>query len=275
MNKNILISVVMITYGHEKYIKKAIESVLNQKLDYKLELIIANDCSPDNTDNIVTNIIQTHRMSSSIKYFRHNINKGMMSNFSWALNQAKGSYVAICEGDDYWTDEEKLNKQISFLAQNSVFSFCFHSVKVINSSKDYKYHFSIPKKSVLTIKHIILKHYIPTCSVVFRKEFLPDTFPQWFEESIVGDIPIEIMLASKGPIKYLNQNMAVYRKHESGITLNKGHQIKARHGFINLYKNLSLYFNGQYWLLLNFMVLKNYLGITKDYVTNRLKIDKL
>ena len=272
MSRKLLVSVVMITYCHDKFIGKAIESILNQKLDYELELIIADDSSPDKTESIVTGIMESHEKSSVIKYFRHNVNKGMMSNFAWALSQAKGSYIAICEGDDYWTDNEKLNKQVSFLARNIAFSFCFHSVKVTGSSKDYEYHFRIPRKSVLYIYDIIFRHYIPTCSIVFRKEFLPETFPSWFENSIVGDIPLEIILASKGPVKYIDQSMAVYRKHANGITFNRLHQQESKKGFINLYKNLRKYFKGQYWIYFNFMILKNFIGLIKDKIIYKLKV---
>ena len=126
-----LVSAVMITYGHEKYISEAIYGVLMQKCNFDVELIIANDCSPDTTEDIVNEIISSHKNCSWIKYTRHLINKGAVGNFIWSLKQAKGKYLAICEGDDYWTDPYKLQKQVDFLEKNNDFSICFTDYKVL------------------------------------------------------------------------------------------------------------------------------------------------
>lgn len=114
-----LTSVVMITYNHEVHIAQAIESVLSQNFDSPLELIISNDRSPDDTERIVLDIINSHPRGNIIKYTKHERNLGMSSNFFWSLNQAKGKYVALCEGDDSWTDPNKLQKQIDFLEENN------------------------------------------------------------------------------------------------------------------------------------------------------------
>jgi glycosyltransferase involved in cell wall biosynthesis len=113
--RDIFVSVIMITYKHEQFIAKAIEGVLMQKCDFEVELIIADDCSPDKTEEKVFQIIKNHPKNSWIKYTKHKTNKGMISNFNWALNQCKGKYIAMCEGDDYWTDPLKLQKQVDFL----------------------------------------------------------------------------------------------------------------------------------------------------------------
>ena len=117
MNKPI-VSVVMITYNHEKYIQQAVEGVLMQQTDFPIELIIADDASPDQTEKIVTTIKKKHPNGNWIKYTRHLQNKGMTENFMWALGQAQGKYIALCEGDDYWTDPYKLQKQVDFLEAN-------------------------------------------------------------------------------------------------------------------------------------------------------------
>ena len=116
--KQLMVSVVMITYGHENYIEQAIKGVLMQECDFQYELIIANDCSPDNTDRIVQKIIDNTNNADRIKYVRHTVNKGMTANFLWTLQQASGKYIAICEGDDYWTDPLKLQKQVDLLEVN-------------------------------------------------------------------------------------------------------------------------------------------------------------
>ena len=126
------VSVCMITYGHEKFIEQAINGVLMQECDFEVELIIANDCSPDRTDAVIQNILKNHPRASWIKYIKHEKNLGMMPNFIFALQECQGKYVALCDGDDYWTDAFKLQKQVDFLESNPKFGICFHSVEEIS-----------------------------------------------------------------------------------------------------------------------------------------------
>jgi len=90
-----IVSVVMITYGHENYIEEAIKGVLMQEITFPIELIIANDNSPDNTDLVVKKILKDHPKSSIVKYIKHQVNKGMMLNFIYALSESKGKYIAL------------------------------------------------------------------------------------------------------------------------------------------------------------------------------------
>mgnify|MGYP002795236009 FL=1 len=100
----------MITYKHEKFIEKAINSVLEQQTDFDYELIIANDNSPDATHEIVKGIIKNHPKAYLIKYFNNPVNLGPNANYIKAYNSGTGKYIAICEGDDYWGDNLKLQK---------------------------------------------------------------------------------------------------------------------------------------------------------------------
>ena len=120
-----MVSVVMITYGHEDYIAEAIEGVLRQVVDFPVELIIADDCSADNTESIVQGFIQNHPNGHWINYTKHEKNKGMIPNFLWALEKAEGEFVALCDGDDYWTSSNKLQIQVNFLVKN--LSLCSRS----------------------------------------------------------------------------------------------------------------------------------------------------
>ncbi|HAT80174.1 MAG TPA: hypothetical protein DCS17_01820, partial [Flavobacterium sp.] len=127
MLNNPTVSVCMITYLHENFIEQAINGVLMQKGNFEIELIIANDNSPDETNIIVQNCIVNHPNGSWIKYTHHKTNLGMMPNFVWALQQCKGKYIAICEGDDFWTDSFKLQKQIDVLVNYPNLAGCFHN----------------------------------------------------------------------------------------------------------------------------------------------------
>jgi glycosyltransferase involved in cell wall biosynthesis len=211
------ISICMITYNHEKYIAEAIEGVLSQESNFSFELIISNDASTDNTDGIINEIISNHSKGNLIKYFNHEGNLGMMPNFIFALNKCKGKYVAICEGDDYWTDPNKLQKQVNYLEAHEDYSICFHRVYELKDDKKpvLSNLNSSKKEKTYTVQDLARYNFIHTPSVVFRNGFIT-AFPEWFKESPVGDYVLHMLNARHGKIKYLPEAMAVYRLHTYG-----------------------------------------------------------
>ena len=113
------VSVVMISYNHEDFIEEALLSILEQECNFNFEIIISDDNSKDATKEHIERIINTHPRGNLIRFFSQNPNLGMMKNFGFVLQEAKGDYIAICEGDDYWTDSKKLQKQYDVLEGNS------------------------------------------------------------------------------------------------------------------------------------------------------------
>lgn len=212
-----MISVVMITYGHEKYIHEAIEGVLLQQANFPIELIIANDCSPDNTDKIVQNIISSNTTKIKIIYFKHEKNIGMMPNLIFALEKAKGKYIAICEGDDYWVDNEKLQKQFDFLELNSSFSACFTDVSLLKEDKFTPNALKEKHKKNSDAISIFYNTWIPTLTLVFRNSMLMKPLPKQFNKVFNGDLFLFYLLAQKGEIAYLDLITGVYRQHENGV----------------------------------------------------------
>jgi len=209
-----LVSVIMITYGHEKYIEEAIRGVFLQKTNFPLELIISNDKSPDSTDEIVKNIIKYAPENISVNYIHHPENIGMHHNFTSALRTAQGKYIAVCEGDDYWTDENKLKKQIDFLEKNEDFTLTFHNVFIRNGETlraDLDYEKRLSSKNVYTINDLSKGNFIHTLSAVFRN--MEIEFPEWYFSSFLGDYPIWLWLSKKGKIKYFPEKMGVYREN--------------------------------------------------------------
>lgn len=238
---NPLISVVMITYGHENYIEESINSVLAQNLDAEIELIISDDCSPDNTENLVKNIIANHPNGHWIIYTKHSENKGAIPNFVWALSQAKGKYIALCEGDDYWIDPLKLKKQIDFLENNIDYVLCFHKVKILKPTGELVDDFitKIPENYELRRTLAENSNYIHTPSVVFRNINLIEYQSLEFKNSPIGDYFLYLALSNHGKIGYLNETMCVYR-YGVGIfsSLDKCKQLKANILlYVNLYSN--------------------------------------
>jgi glycosyltransferase involved in cell wall biosynthesis len=210
------VSVVMITYGHEKYIREAITGVLMQECGFEVELIIANDCSPDNTDAVINEFIN-HPNINWIKYTKHSQNMGMMPNFIWSLQQAKGKYVAICEGDDYWIDSLKLQKQVDFLEVNHDYSMTCHNAIIKYEGDDEKnmiFNENLISHDI-SMQNIVEKWIIPTASMVFRKEYIM-CIPDWINKIYSGDFTLALLLRSYGKVWFCGDIMSVYRVDYSG-----------------------------------------------------------
>lgn len=205
----------MITYNHEKYIAEAIEGVLMQEVDFEIELIIADDASTDTTGEIVQSYIDTHSRGSWIKYTRHPVNKGMMGNFIWALEQCKGEYIALCEGDDYWIELWKLKKQVNFLTDNPSFSLVSHVSKKISFKNSGFSLFGNLSRDIYQLEdHDYHFLAIPTASIVFRNQI---AFPEWMKLVYAGDRALIFLASQAGKIKVMDFVGAVYRVHENGI----------------------------------------------------------
>lgn len=216
MTINPKVSVCMITYGHEKYILQAIEGVLMQECDFDFELIIADDCSPDDTSNIIEEIIKNDPKAIRIKYFKHEKNIGIMSNFLFALKQCKGKYVALCDGDDYWTDPLKLQKQVGFL--DCYTDYVIHSGKAqILEKNELKELIGNPlSKNTYELSDFLTKNNLITCSVMFRNSPIK---PNCFKNINFGDWMLYVVLLSnhKTSLSYVSdESYAIYRIHSGG-----------------------------------------------------------
>lgn len=220
---SVSVSVCMITYGHSSYLEEAIEGILSQVTKFEYELIIANDCSPDNSDDIVNGFIKVHPKGNCIRYIKHQENVGMNKNFAFALQQCKGKYIALCEGDDYWIDDYKLQKQFNFLQNNLEYDLCFHNVyKLYQSSNKLHYFNNVDLGSFAPDLSDILQPRVgvPTCSWMFRREKL--VIPSWFYNCKMGDWPLLLFLVANGKSFYSSEIMGVYRKHEKGVSFQIG-----------------------------------------------------
>lgn len=213
MIKNISVSICMITFNQQEYIKKAIDSVLSQKVDFIYELLIFDDCSEDNTQNIIKWFIVNHPKGKMIKYFRQSSNQGVIKNFVSALSNCSGKYIALCEGDDFWTNPNKLNLQVEFLDKNPSYVLTHHPVNVLfpdgSIEEDYLVKGKVDKTITNIYDIVTLGNYIHTPSVVFRNCI--QNFPSEIFESPLGDYFLYVLLGQKGLFKKIEINMACYR----------------------------------------------------------------
>jgi glycosyltransferase involved in cell wall biosynthesis len=238
----VTVSIVVITYNHELYIKQTIESILMQKVSFSIEVIIGEDYSKDSTRRICEGLIEGR--TEKITLLPSSRNLGALPNLIKAINSCNGKYIALCEGDDYWTDPLKLQKQVDFLEKNLSYSLCFHNaeVKFENSNKPSQlFNKSFLKNSFNLIDAIELKTwYVPTPSIMIRREMLE--FPTWLNYVQQGDKALQLILATKGDFHYIDEVMCVYRKHPTSIgaqtpeTLTKVRQIQM-YSYFNVYTN--------------------------------------
>lgn len=207
------VSVCIITYNQAIYIEQAINSVLDQICDFDFEVIISNDASTDDSHQLIVDLIQAHPNGKKVRYFNQAVNLGMNANLEFVLANCLGKYIAMCEGDDYWTDPFKLQKQVQFLEVNPDFVLCYHPVDVLFHNGSLKEDFGVKEiiqTSESTVYDLaVLGNYIHTPSVVFKKVL--KNLPYNFHQSPLGDFFLWICLSQFGKIKKLDFCMAVYR----------------------------------------------------------------
>jgi glycosyltransferase involved in cell wall biosynthesis len=212
-----LVSVWCSTYNHEKYIARTIEGFLKQKTNFEIEIFVHDDASTDNTASIIREYAAKYPQIKPIYQTENkfSVDKSYLNKLMFQKTQ--GKYTALCEGDDYWTDAQKLQKQIDFLEANNDFAICFHNTKVIHEDGSREPSlFNINQKEVTTFDDLARGNYIMTPSCVYRNRLFGD-FPDWFFKSKIGDWPLHLLNAQYGKIKYLDEVMAVYSVHGGGV----------------------------------------------------------
>jgi glycosyltransferase involved in cell wall biosynthesis len=213
-----MVSVCMITYNHEDYIRDAIDGVLMQKTNFPIKLIIGEDYSTDKTLIICKEYQQKY--PEIIELLPSTGNIGMMPNFIRTINACTGKYIALCEGDDYWTDPLKLQKQVDFLEENEEYSICAHQVNVLNddnSQENYYRKYKIDVTEEPTLEDLSKQNLLSTTSVVFRKNIEVLNAFNNLNNIKIGDYVLHLLNACHGNIKIIPETMAHYRIHNNGV----------------------------------------------------------
>ena len=212
----VYLSVCMITYNHEKFITQAIESVISQSVNFNYEIIIGDDVSTDATRKIL--LYYKDKFPDRITLILNDSNQGAVKNLANILKTANGKYIALLEGDDYWTDNNKLQRQYDFLQSNDDCVICFHAATMVG--RDGQFVGILPvdqfKKNRSTLLDLIRYDvFMPTCSVIFRSNLFL-YFPDIFYELRNGcDWALSVLNAEHGLIGYIDSNMATYRSNSS------------------------------------------------------------
>ena len=207
------VSVVMLTYRHEQYVRQAVESVLSQDL-VDLEVIIGDDASPDGTAAILRELASR---DSRVTLVLRDHNLGPQANFADVWSRARGEFIAVLEGDDSWTDDTKLTRQVEALRSTPAATLCFHRV----SSEDAAGapapgSWPPPGAASFTLKRLVRGNFLATCSVMYRAGVVP-SLPAFFRDLIMNDWPLHLMHTYSGGLVFVDRDMATYRYHPGGL----------------------------------------------------------
>ncbi len=220
------VSVCVPTFNHEPYIAQMLEGALQQKTTFSFEIVIGDDASTDNAPAIIRHYAKKY--PERIRAYLHPTNLGPTSprefagrnNVLFLLKACRGEYVALCEGDDYWTDPHKLQKQVEYLEAHPDYAICHHNVRVTYEDGSPEHLFNSPsQKTTSTVEDLLRDHwFMATGSLLYRNYFLTHDFADWHAHAAAGDWALVIQLAARGSIGYLPDVMGVYRKHRGGLS---------------------------------------------------------
>lgn len=220
-SNEIVVSINTLAYNHEKYIAQCIEGILMQKTNFAFELLIHDDASTDNTAGIIREYEKKYpNIIKPIYQSENQYSKKIKISITHQYPRAKGKYIALCEGDDYWIDENKLQMQVDFLEENPEYGMCFHgALEHFEDGSVPDRVFSKLKTKRYTAREIISHWIIPTASMVYRFDLIQDTAYHSLikdERIFYGDKPLYIFLEGKSKIWCISNIMSVYRRHEGG-----------------------------------------------------------
>lgn len=224
-----LVSIVCNFFNHEKFAKQAIESFLMQKTDFEFEILLHDDASTDGTREIVSKYAK--EFPDKISAIVQQENKGQKGINIWMLYQfprAKGKYIALCDGDDYWIDPYKLQKQVNVFRNDPDCSLTFHNTLEVTVEKStLKYIQNLKER--FYIQDFVHFFYARTVSMVFRNP--EQDWPKQFQNMRIGDWPVAIWLMQYGCARYIPEVMAAYRIHDGGVYTTWNSNKKAIHVF--------------------------------------------
>lgn len=269
----IKINVIMTTFNIEKYVEKSIKSVLNQGTEYAYNLIIVDDCSTDGTIAIIENIINSHPKGNLIELHKNSVNLGVVKNSRKILSLAKAPYVAMIDGDDYWVDKLKLQKQIGFLENNPDFNSSAGIVKKLiedtGEIKIFRDGWNHEKKDEYTLRDYLVGPFSQTSSYVYRNNF---TFPEWFNNLQSNDATIFILATNTGKIKYFKDVFSVYRVRNNNYSSNKKAK-KSNEKTAYFLNQIDSHFNNKYHKTINMRRLIN--NVYYNFIDEKNKISQL
>jgi glycosyltransferase involved in cell wall biosynthesis len=211
------VSVLVVTYNHAPFIRQCLDSALMQRPQGLYEILISEDCSTDGTRELVKAYQQRHPKIIRLLLSTENIRTNAV--VARGIHAARGDYVALLDGDDYWIAPDKLQRQAAFLDSHPECTICFHNARVLHENATRAPSNWTPPghPEITSIEDLFLGNYIATCSTLFRRGII-DPIPAWYDSFFpITDWPLHLLNAEHGLIGYINEVMGVYRYHPGGL----------------------------------------------------------
>ena len=283
-NNDIMVSIICTVFNHEKYLRKCLDGFVEQKTNFKYEVLIHDDASTDSSADIIREYEAKYPdLIKPIYQTENQYSKGIKIWWTYLFPRAKGKYIALCEGDDYWCDKYKLQRQFDALEKHSDCVFCTHKVRNIFEDGTYKKttipsfklnNIKIPSAS--WIRLLCTGMPFQTSSYFFRSEIVKkciDSLPKFISVSKVGDVPLMLLYANEGKCLYIDKEMSCYRNNSVGSWSNTQRslddQIFSCRNCIERMESFDEYSDYKYSKWVNISILRSKLNI--ETINNRYK----
>lgn len=274
MNIKPLVSIVCLTYNEENFVRDTFDNFLSQKTTFPFEVLVYDDASQDRTPEIIKEYTSKHPdIFRATLYEENNFQKGLgFYGLRVGFNEARGKYIAYCEGDDYWCDDLKLQKQVDFLESHAEYEICAHETIIRNDydSKEDGMLFSHTKVNIFldrakrnhyTFEDSLTGNIFHISSMMFRN--IPIKWPNWYAEVTALDMVLYMILAERGDIFRLPDAMSVYRHNAKSITRTQqqfGNQIAFNNKSMELVSKMDEYWSFKYHKLISRIVARYYMN---------------
>lgn len=221
---NILVSISCITYNHSAYIRQCLDGMLMQQTTFNFEILIHDDCSTDGTDDIIREYASKYPQIIKPLFEEENqYQQGKpIGTAVWNLPRAKGKYIAMCEGDDYWTDPLKLQKQVDFMEANPEYGLCYTDFNFCDEFGNIteESHFKTSQcKPILTFEeHLFSQGYIAPMTWLYRKDVYKSITNDMLQGTADGTYVLALEFFAKSKVAYLSDTTATYRVHQGSAS---------------------------------------------------------
>ena len=236
-------SVCVTTYNHAPYLERAVESFLAQKCDFGVEIILSDDCSSDSTPDICRSYAE--RYPDRVRFICSEKNVGMRTNYRRTFEAARGEYVALCDGDDWWCDENKLSRQVAQMELNKECGMCYTRARRVQGDREWLY----PVGEMYTdFEQMLFNNTVENSSAMARRDLVmryyeevqPEHHPEW----LTDDAPMWIWFAARSKILTIDEPMAVHRLLPESVSQSGNYQ--RRIAFCDSLVDISLWFDERY-----------------------------
>ena len=279
----LMVTIRCITYNHEAYIRKCLDGFVMQKTNFRFEAIVHDDASTDGTASIIREYAEMYPGIIKPIYETENIWSRHDGSLGRIMDEhTHGKYVATCEGDDYWIDPLKLQKQFDFMEENYECPLCFHAHYDLMPNGSLTERRPPKERKFYSVQHIILSGggFMATNSMFYRWSLRNnEERPDFWKHAPIGDTPTMLFFAAKGKIGYINDAMSVYRRDSCGSWSSKQKSFETRKAhykrIMQMFNEYDEYTNHKYHITILIKKSRNKIGYIKNYFISQIqKIQK-